>query len=82
VLEVEGWGEHTQAVLIEFGSNHGIRRGLRGRLIQDGSTIGEVVVEQVYPDGSRARVDGPLLAPVTSKTIVEIDVPVEAATEP
>jgi hypothetical protein len=76
VLEVEGWGEDSQAVLIELGRADGIQAGLRGRLIEEGEVIGEIVIEQVYPDGSRARIDGTLVTPVTPSTTVEVEVPV------
>jgi hypothetical protein len=78
VLEVEGWGQDSQAVLIELGRTAGMRPGLRGRLVEQGDTIGEIVIEQVYPDGSRARIDGTLSTPITPSTTVEIDVPVGA----
>jgi hypothetical protein len=52
-----------------------MRSGFTGRLVDKGVTIGKLVIEQVYPDGSRARVDGVLSAPVTHETVAEIDVP-------
>ena len=76
VLEAEGYGRDTEAVLIEHGQRHGMRKGLRGRLIEDGVEIGKVVIDQVYADGSRAVVEGELSGPVTGATIVEIDVPI------
>jgi hypothetical protein len=79
VLESVGYGQDAVAVLIESGRKHGMRVGFRGRLIDGGTEIGRVVIEQVYPDGSRARIDGALIAPVTYETVVEIDVPVGLA---
>lgn len=78
VLEVEGWGDDTRAVLLEHGADRGLERGLRGRLVDGGETIGEIVVEEVYPEGSRARVEGALLSPVTPQTVAEIDVPLRS----
>jgi hypothetical protein len=79
VLESVGYGQDAVAVLIESGRKHGMRVGFRGRLIDGGTEIGRVVIEQVYPDGSRAKIDGALIAPVTHETVVEIDVPVGLA---
>jgi hypothetical protein len=81
ILEQEGYGQDTVAVLIESGREDGLRVGLKGRLVDDGAEIGKLVIEQVYPDGSRARVEGTLLGPVTYETVVEIDVPVGLALE-
>jgi hypothetical protein len=75
VLEAEGYGQDTAAVLIESGARHGMQVGFPGRLVEGDREIGRVVIEQVYPDGSRARVQGTLLAPVTHATLAEIEVP-------
>jgi hypothetical protein len=76
ILEQVGYGQDTVAVLLESGSNAGMRVGLRGRLVDEDMEIGAVVIEQVYPDGSRARVEGSLRAPVTHRTVAEIEVPI------
>lgn len=78
VLEVEGWGTDPQAVLIELGRRDGMQPGLRGRLVNGEATIGEIVIDEIYPEGSRARVAGGVRSPVTSKTRAEIDVPIES----
>lgn len=75
VLEAVGYGRETTAVLIESGAQHGMEVGYEGRLVDGGAEIGRVVIEQVYADGSRARVEGSLEAPVTHATIAEIQVP-------
>ncbi len=81
VLEVErGGGE--EAVLIDLGAAVGIRSGLRGRLFEADREIGAVVVVDVYPDGSRARVEGALLGPISAKTRVEIEIPQGAPPAP
>ncbi|MBW2281811.1 MAG: hypothetical protein JRG76_10265 [Deltaproteobacteria bacterium] len=75
VLESVGYGQDTVAVLIESGEKRGMQVGFRGRLIDDGETIGSIVIEQVFPDGSRAKIEGALSSPVTHATIAEIRVP-------
>jgi hypothetical protein len=74
VLETEGSGSDL-ALLIESGERHGMRAGMRGRVLDAAGEIGTVVIEQVYPDGSRARVEAPLRREVTHETVVEIEVP-------
>jgi hypothetical protein len=77
VLEVEGRPGDPRSVLISRGERDGIRPGLRGRMLQDGEEIATVEIVDVYPDGSRARIDGTLRAPITPDTRVEIDVPLD-----
>ena len=81
VLETEGYGQDTRAVLIGSGAQQGMAVGLRGRLVDAGAEIGKVVIEQVYPDGSRALIEGSLLKPVTHQTMAEIEVPVGVRAE-
>jgi hypothetical protein len=75
VLEVEG--ERTQAptVLLDAGEAAQLRPGMRGVLVDAGKKLGQVVIVNVYPDGSRARVDGALAGPITPRTVAEIQVP-------
>ena len=75
VLEAVGYGRDTVAVLIESGQSRGMQVGFRGRLVDAGETIGSIVIEQVFPDGSRAKIEGALASPVTHATIAEIQVP-------
>ena len=77
ILEAEGWGRDVTAVLVESGERHGIREGLQGRLMNQGDEIGALEVEQVFPDGSRLVVVGPLSDSVGAETVVEILIPVE-----
>ena len=77
ILEAEGWGRDVTAVLVESGEQHGISPGFQGRLLNQGEVIGVLEVEQVYPDGSRLVVVGPLTDSVGAETIVEILIPVE-----
>jgi hypothetical protein len=81
VLEVErNAGE--EAVLIELGAAAGMKPGLRGRLLDGSREIGAVVVQDVYPDGSRARVEGALLGRISAQTRVEIEIPLDPPSAP
>jgi hypothetical protein len=75
VLEVEGRGEHPETVLLEKGSDDGLRPGQHGRLIDGEFELGEIVIEQVYPEGSRARIVGALSRSVGPDTTAEVTVP-------
>src|SRR4029453_12678483 len=66
VLEVEKkGGAAATSVLIDGGRRDALRTGLRGRLVDGQRTLGRVVVEEVFEEGSRARVEGPLLGDIT-----------------
>lgn len=73
VIEVEGAPE-PETVLIDKGHDAGLTPGLRGRLIEQGQEIGQVEVQDVYPEGSRLRISGPLTAPITPHTKAEIEI--------
>ncbi len=75
ILEFEGWGSDVEAVLIDLGSDHGMAKGMTGYFVVEGEHVGRIVVEQVYPEGSRAVVEGALDRPLGSDTSVEILVP-------
>lgn len=77
LLEVEGSLGDPQAVLLESGRSEGLRPGMQGRLKEGERVLAPVEIVETYPDGSRARLDGPLQAPITPETVVEIDVPVD-----
>lgn len=77
ILEVEGSLGDPQAVLLESGRGEGLRAGLQGRLKEGERVLAPVEIVETYPDGSRARLDGPLQAPITADTVAEIDVPVD-----
>ncbi len=77
ILEAEGWGTDVEALLIDLGSTHGVRPGLTGRLIDSGKTIGAIVIEQVYPDGSRASIEGTLSRPLGPESRAVVMVPVK-----
>jgi hypothetical protein len=77
ILEAEGWGQDVTAVLVESGEREGIWAGLQGRLMNRGEEIGALEVEQVFSDGSRLVVVGPLSDSVGAETVVEILIPVE-----
>ena len=74
VIEIEGAGE-PEAVLIGRGEDAGLQAGQPGRLLDRGDEIGRVEVQDVYPEGSRLRIDGSLSAPITHTTMVEIELP-------
>jgi hypothetical protein len=76
VIEIEGRPGDPRAVLIDRGRSDGMRPGLRGRLLENGEEIATVEIVDAYADGSRARIEGSLQAPITAHTLVEIDVPV------
>jgi hypothetical protein len=76
ILEAEGWGTDIEAILIDLGSTKGMREDLTGRLVDDGEEIGTFEIEQVYPDGSRARINGRLSRPLGPDTQAEIKVPI------
>jgi hypothetical protein len=82
VLEVEGAGSGSgsQMVLLEAGASEQMRPGLRGRLIEKGLPIGEIVIVDVYPEGSRARIETELRGAISAETIAEIQIPVETGT--
>lgn len=71
VLEVEAQGN----LLIDGGRRDGLRPGQRGRLLDGARTLGRVVVSEVFEEGARARVDGPLSGAITPDTVAEIEVP-------
>jgi hypothetical protein len=73
VLEVES-GAQT-SVVIDGGRRDALRAGLRGRLLDGDRTLGRVVVVEVFEEGSRARVEGPLAGAITPDTVAEIEVP-------
>jgi hypothetical protein len=79
VLEVENSRSGPPNVLLELGRSEGIRPGHRGRLVDGGESIAEIVVIAVYPDGSRARIERELSGTVTARTVAEIQVPVDPA---
>lgn len=76
VLEVEGRPGAPDSVLIDRGQDGGLRPGLRGRLVDAGRTIATVRIQDAYPEGSRARIEGTLAAPITPATMAEIDIPI------
>jgi hypothetical protein len=76
VLEVEKKGGAAATnVLIDGGRRDALRAGLRGRLVDGQRTLGRVVVVEVFEEGSRARVEGPLSGDITPETVAEIEVP-------
>ncbi len=82
LLEVERRAGGEQTVLIGLGEQRGVQVGLRGRLVEGGKTIAEIEIIEVFPDGSRARLDGAPASRITPETTVEIDVPVGGAGPP
>ena len=78
VLEVEGGFGDPEAVLVDRGENDGVEPGQSGRLLNEDTTIATIVVVDAYPEGSRARIEGTLSAPISASTRVEIDVPIQS----
>jgi hypothetical protein len=73
VLDVEEDGGVPSFVLIEAGETEGIQPGMKGQLLEQGARIAEIEVVEVFPDGSRARIQGDLGSPVDAMhTVAEI----------
>jgi hypothetical protein len=75
VLEVEGRAGAQMFVLLDAGEDAQLRAGMRGKLVDGGKSLGSIVIQDVYPDGSRARIDGVLAGSITPRTVAEIQVP-------
>jgi hypothetical protein len=75
VIELEGRAGSEQRVLVDKGSNSGVRAGARGKLVDAGRTLAEIEVIEVFADGSRARLLGPMHGVVSAETQAEIQVP-------
>jgi hypothetical protein len=69
ILEVEADG----ALLIDGGRQDGLRAGQRGRLVDGRRTVGSLVVVDVFEEGARARIEGPLSGEITADTVAEIE---------
>jgi hypothetical protein len=76
VLEVEAEGGQPRFVIIDGGRRNGLRKGLRGRLIEHGRFVAEIEIVDVFDEGSRARIATELADQITPQTAAEIDVPV------
>lgn len=70
VLDVEEDGGVPTFVLIEAGETEGIRPGMKGQLLERGARIAEIEVVEVFPEGSRARIQGEPGAPVDAMHVV------------
>lgn len=79
VLEVEDARSAQPSVLLEAGEAAGFRPGMRGVLVDGGKKLAQVVIVNVYPDGSRARVEGVLSGSISPRTVAEIQVPLGPA---
>lgn len=75
VLEVEGRAGAQSFVLLDAGEGADLRPGMRGRLVDGGKSLGSIVIQDVYPDGSRARIEGELAGKIGPHTTAEIQVP-------
>jgi len=76
ILEVERGRGGERTVVIDLGQPGGVRVGQRGRLVDGGNEIVEIEIVEVYPDGSRARLEGTPASRITPQTEALIDVPV------
>ena len=79
VLEVEDARSAQPSVLLDAGEAAGLRPGLRGVLVDGGKKLADVVIVNVYPDGSRARIEGVLAGTISPRTVAEIQVPLGPA---
>ncbi len=77
VLDIEESGGEPSAVMIEAGVPEGVQEGMQGELINGETVIGRIEIVDVYKSGSRARIVGPLSAPVSFDTVSRIPVPPE-----
>lgn len=65
VLEVEGQMARPTGVLLELGRKNGVYSGLKGELFEGDSKVGEIVIVDIYEEGSRGKLTAPLLRPIT-----------------
>jgi hypothetical protein len=78
VLEVEKRGDTAETrVLIDGGRRDALKSGMRGKLVDGQRTLGRIVVIEVFDEGSRVRVEGPLSGDITPETVAEIEVPAD-----
>ena len=82
MIEIEGSPARPDAVLIDKGSEAGLRRGLTGRLYDSGTEIGRIEVVETYPEGARVTIQGTLSAPVTPATRAKIEIPLDETNPP
>jgi hypothetical protein len=72
VIEVERANGTPIAVLIDAGTATGLVEGQAGRLVRRGRVIGNVLVIDVYPTGSRAMIVSEIAGDITADTVVEV----------
>jgi hypothetical protein len=72
VIDTEFEDGKTVAVLIEAGTHKGAAVGQKGRLLNDKAVIGYFDIVDVYPEGSRGRISGPMKGEVNYMTTAEI----------
>jgi len=68
--------EGADALLGE-GSSRGLRPGLRGRIVDGDRTLASFEIIDVFPEGSRARLDGAPSAPPGPAARAIVEIPVE-----
>ncbi|MCP5060205.1 MAG: hypothetical protein GY937_26190 [bacterium] len=74
LLEVDTRGG-VVALEIAGGSQHGLRVGMTGNVVEGKQVIGRFRVTDVYPEGSRVEVQGRLRRKVTPSTEAEVELP-------
>lgn len=74
VLEVDRSRAPETSVLIDGGRADALRPGQRGRLVENGRTLAQIVVTEVFEEGARARIEGALSGTITPDTVAEIEV--------
>ncbi|MAE97234.1 MAG: hypothetical protein CL910_21495 [Deltaproteobacteria bacterium] len=74
LLEIDESGG-TVALEIAGGSQHGLRVGMGGNVVEGTRRLGRFRITDVYPEGARAEVQGRLGGPLTPSTEAEVELP-------
>jgi hypothetical protein len=72
VLDVEEEGGVASFVLLDAGAPQKVVEDMQGQLREGDRAIGQIVIVEVYADGSRARVVGDLTGAVGIDTVADI----------
>ena len=75
VIEVARDHGEIDSATIAAGQKMGVKPGLHGRFVDNGTTIGTFEVIEVYPAGSRVHIQGRLSGTISGHTEVQVDVP-------
>lgn len=72
VLDIEEDADDEMFVLLDKGTPHLVTEQMQGELMDGDRPIGQIVVVEVYADGSRARVEGSLDGEVGIDTVADL----------